>query len=104
MGLLDPIQWMLHARDVRLSRVGEQVRVFRTSLIKRTEEKPLVHPQIGWHDGHIREARSFAMSKLTDAVDGVVVIEGEEILPTGSKGIRLPYELKRTVALAVKPD
>ena len=39
------------------------------------------------------------MSKLTDAVDGVVVIEGEEVLPTGSKGIRLPYELKRTCGI-----
>ncbi len=70
--------------------------VFRTSLIERTEEKLLVHPHIGWNDGHVREARSFAMSKLTDVVDGVVVIEGEQVLPTRSKGIRLPYELKRT--------
>jgi hypothetical protein len=36
------------------------------------------------------------MSILTNAVDGVVVIEGEQVLPTRSKGIRLPYELKRT--------
>src|SRR6266700_1869981 len=100
MGFLDPIQWMLHARDVRLGGVGKQVRVFRTSLIERTEEKLLVHPQIGWLDGHIREARSFAMSKLTDAVDGVVVIEGEEVLPTRNKGIRLPYELKRTCGIS----
>jgi hypothetical protein len=93
---------MLHARDVRLGGIGKQVMVFRTSLIERREEKLLVHPHIVWNDGHIREARSFAMSKLRDVVDGVVVIEGEQVLPTRSKGIRLPYELKRTVALAVK--
>src|SRR5258708_6930088 len=104
MGLFNPLQWVLYTAEVGLGRVGKQVKVLRTSLIESMNQLSLVHTEVRSYNRHICEGCPFRFGKLADAVDRVVVIEGEQVLPTRSKGIRLPYKLKRTTGIGSEDD
>ncbi len=54
----------------------------------------LVDAQIGEIKGYIGDRSTFRASKFANAVHRVMVIEGEQVLPTWSKGIGLGNELE----------
>jgi len=76
--VLDPGERLLHAGEVRLGRVGEQVVVLAADLGQVARQQRLVHAQIGRLARDVGRLGAAGARELTDAVDGVVVVEGEQ--------------------------
>jgi hypothetical protein len=77
MRLLDPLERVLDAGKVRLRGVGEEVVVLAVDLAQVARQQLLVDAQVGRLAGDVRRFGAAGARELADAVDGVVVVEGE---------------------------
>jgi len=87
--LLDPLEWMLHTREVRLRRIREQVVVVADRVGEISREHALVDTQIGRDAGYVRGVGAARARELTDAVDRVVIVEREQEAVTRAERICL---------------
>jgi hypothetical protein len=93
--LLDPLQWVLNAGEVRLRRVGEQVVVIADGVAQVAREQALVDAQIGGHTGYVRGLGPAGARELADPVDRVVVVEGEQKAIAGVERVGLADKAQR---------
>jgi hypothetical protein len=89
MRALDPVQRVLDAREVGLRRVREKVRTRWIRLIEQPGETIFVEPQIGQGERCVVDGGCAGLRELADAVDRVVIVEGEEQLSTLDEGVAL---------------
>src|SRR5215469_5011480 len=98
----NPLESMLDSGHIGLGRKGKQVVLSGLGLRESLREASFVHTHIGWLHRNIANGGPFCPCKLAYAVDGIVIIKGQQILSTRGKGIRLCTSLTAAVALAVK--
>ena len=58
-------------------------------------ELGLIGAQFRWRHRNVGDGRAFVARELADAVDGVVIIEGQQVVVAGTEGIRLADQLER---------
>ncbi len=73
-------------------------------MIEEREEKGFIHAQLGRRDRQVGERGASGTSELADAVDRVVVIEEEQVLPAGLEGIGLAKQLERVGGIGGEDD
>jgi hypothetical protein len=95
VGLLDPLEWVLDAREVRLGRVGKQVVVIADRVGQVARQQLLVDPQVGQDARDIGRLGVAGAGELADAVDRVVVVEGEQEAIPWAEGVGLADEPQR---------
>ena len=95
VGLLDPLQRVLHAGEVRLRGVGEQVVVIAEGVGQVARQQALVHAQIGRDARDVGRLGAAGAGELADAVDRVVVVEREQEAIPGVEGVGLADEPQR---------
>ena len=76
--LLDPVERVLDAGEVRLGRVGEEVVVLAADLGQVARQQLLVDAQLGRLARDVGRLGAAGAGELADAVDRVVVVEGEQ--------------------------
>jgi hypothetical protein len=69
---------MLHTGEVRLGWVGKQVVVLAPHVGQVAGQQPLVDAQLRWKARHVGGLSASRPRKLADAVDRVVVVEGQQ--------------------------
>ena len=75
VSLLDPVERVLDAGEVRLGRVGEQVVVLAADFGQVARQQLLVDAQIGRLARHVGRLGAAGARELADPVDRVVVVE-----------------------------
>src|SRR6266542_1844567 len=104
LGFSDPLQRMLNTREIRRRWIGEQARFVVWLLLKKRTEQSFIATKF-WRDhGQVGHRSSFCPRELADAVDGIVVIEQEQKLPTRTKGIRLTDQLEGVCGIGGEND
>src|SRR5215472_17499511 len=93
---------MLYAADVRLGRVGKEVRTFSSRPMEVLQQLRFVYPQLWWHNRHIGEPCAFRQGKLANAVYRVVIVEREQILPARVKWISFTDKFERPTGIGGK--
>ena len=78
MRLVDPGERVMDAGEVRLRREGEQVVVDARHLGEIAREASFVDPQLGRGARHVGRLGAASTGELADAVDRVVVVEGQQ--------------------------
>src|SRR6266700_4099384 len=74
------------------------------TMIEEREEKGFINAQFGRCDRQVGVGGAPGTSELADAVDGVVVIEEEQVLPAGLEGIGLAEQLERVGGIGGEDD
>ena len=95
MGLLDPLQRVMRAGEVRLRGEGEEVVVIAGRVGQVARQQALVHAQIGRDARHVGRLRAPGAGELADAVDRIVVVEGEQEAIAGAERVGLADEPQR---------
>ena len=85
---------MLHAGEVRLRRVGEEVVSARARQRQLAVERRLVDPQLRRLHRHVGRFGAAGAIELPDAVHRVVIVEGEQKAVAGLERIRLADQLE----------
>jgi hypothetical protein len=93
--LLDPLERMLDAGEVRLRRIGEQVVVLAADLGQVAGKQLRVDAQVGRLARHVGRLGAAGARELADPVDGVVVVEGEQEAVTAAERVRLADQAQR---------
>jgi hypothetical protein len=93
--LLDPLERVLDAGEVRLRGIGEQVVVIARRLSQVPGEQALVDAEIGRDAGHVGGHGTAGARELADAVDRVMVVEGRQEAVAGPEPIRLADQAQR---------
>ena len=75
---LDQIEWVLHTGKIGLGRKGEEIGAVGIRLIEQCLEPLLIDAQIGNGDGRVFDAGASNARELPDAVDRVVIVEGQQ--------------------------
>src|SRR5713226_4639413 len=74
------------------------------AVIEEREEKGFIHAQLGRRDRQVGVRGAPGTRELADAVDGVVVIEEEQVLPSRLEGIGLAQQLERVGGIGGEDD
>src|ERR1700694_5549811 len=74
------------------------------ALIQERVKKSLLHTQFGSYDGQVGKGGTSGTRKFADAIDGVVVIEEQEELPTGLERISLTDQLQSMAGIGGEDD
>ena len=96
VGLLDPVERMVDAGEVRLRRIGEQVVVRAAELGEIAGQEALVDAQLGCGARHVGRLGAAGAGELAHAVHRVVVVEGEEEPVARAERVRLADEPQRS--------
>src|SRR5579884_85581 len=94
MSLVDPVQRVLHAREVGLRGIGEELVGAYSGALESTTKRRLIDAEIRVCDGHVDEAGPLLPGIFPDSVDGIVIVIGEQKPASGSKRVRLPHKLQ----------
>ena len=86
---------MLYAGKIGLRRIGEQIGAGRIGLIQKRIEPRRIQPQFGHHQGRVLNRGAFGARELANAVDGVVVVEREQITAARRKRKGFAKEFQR---------
>src|SRR5687768_8915783 len=95
MRLLDQFEWMPDAGEIRLRGVGEQIPGGWIRAREQLAQTLVIQPQLRSRQRRVNDQGSFGAGELADAVDGVVIVGGEEQRPTPRKRVRLADVLER---------
>ena len=112
-GVQHPLEWieqahtrgwdvLLDAREVRLRRVGEEVVVIAGRVGQVARQQSLVEAQVGCHAGHVGGLRAPCTRELADAVDRVVVVEGQKEAVARVERIGLAHQSQRAGSVGRK--
>ncbi len=100
----DPFHRVLHAAEVRLRWVREQVRRVGLAVAKRLGHGSAVDAQLGRQHGQIADAGSVVAGELADAVHRVVVVVRQQEAPAGLERIGLADQLQRPARVGREND
>ena len=80
---------MLHAGEIRLRRIREEMVSGRRNAIELAHQVVLVQPHFGQDDRNVGRRRATRAGELANAVHRIVVVEGKQEPSAGREGIRL---------------
>jgi len=93
VGFVNPLQWMLNRRKIGLSGESEKI-VARTARIRQVFlQFFLGHAQTRRQHRQVTHLSTFGECVFTDTVDGIVIVEGQQITAVLPKGISLSHQL-----------
>ena len=78
VGAIDQAEVVLHAREIRLRGVAEQVRARRTCRGEQRFEARSVQPQVGHRERRVLHGSALRFGKTTQTVYRVVVVRRQE--------------------------
>src|SRR5581483_3917390 len=93
---LDPLEWVLDAREVRLGRVGEEVVVLAADLGEVARQGRVADAKLRRFARYVRPLCAARARELADPVDGVVIVGREQEAVARLERIRLADEAQRT--------
>jgi hypothetical protein len=100
----DPVKRVPNTREVGLRGVGEKVGRIGAGLIEIRRQPLLVDPHGRRKDGCVGHPGSSGPRKLANAVDGVVVVEGQEIVALRRERIGLADEAQGSTCVLSEAD
>ena len=86
---------MLHAREIRLGGKREEVVPPGFGGCEGLVEDGLVDPHVGQGERDVSDGSLFRPSEFADAVDGVVVVERQQIALARAEGVGFSDQLER---------
>ena len=101
---LDPLQWMLNSGEVRLGWKGEEVVATLLGEAPGGVQQRFRDPHLRRSDRNIGGPRPVGPVEFADAVDRVVIVEGQEELVPGLEGIGLSYQLQSVARIGGEDD
>ena len=104
MGALDPFQGVLDTGEIGLGGVGEQVVLPRDRRVQTRFERFSIDPQIREADRNIGHFGTPGVGIFADAVDRVVVVEGQQVAVARGKGIGLPDQFEGAAGVLGEND
>ncbi len=87
-----------------MGRVSKEIISAGPGLIQRLGQHGFVHAHIRQHHWNVGHFGAFAMRKLADAIDRVVVVKSQQVVVAGSKRIGLPDDFQRAAGVGRKND
>ena len=93
---------MLHAGEVGLRRIGEEVVAAGPAHVEMLDQPVRVETHVGHLHGQICDGGAAAARKLANAVDGVVIVVGQEVMAARCEGIGLAHQLQRAAGVGRK--
>ena len=104
VGLVDPRKRVVHAAEVGLGGKCEETRLLCVDPREFLADHRAVQAQVGIAHGQVCDRRAGRARELTDAVDRVVVVVGQQEAAAFMERVGLPDELERPTRVGREDD
>src|SRR5262249_47321143 len=94
VGEIHEIERVGHSREIRLSRVGKQVGLFWSDTAELFVQGVAVDVQVRRLEWHVLDRAASCDCEIADAVDGIVIVEGQQVPAARTKWVRFAYVLQ----------
>jgi hypothetical protein len=99
MRVFDEVERVLDAREIGLRGEREEVPTAGLYALEQHVQTVAVDSEVGHRQRGVVDLGAFRRRELADAVDGVVVIDGEEVAAARREGITLADVLERAAGV-----
>lgn len=104
VGALDPGEGVLDGGEVGLGGVGKEVVAAAFGLGEIFIDAGLVSAHAGRQDGQVGDGGAAGKGEFADAVDGVVIVEGEEVTAALAEGVGFAHQFEGAAGIGGEDD